>query len=40
MSLKALELQPNNKELLKNIAVTYRNLGNEEQAAVYFEKAK
>lgn len=38
--LDALELQPNNSQLLGNIGVTYRNLGDEENAAAYFEEAE
>ncbi len=40
VSLKALEFQPNNKQLLRNIGTTYRNMGNEEQAEVYFQRAE
>ena len=39
-NLKALKLQPSNPQLLRNIGVAYRSLGDEENAAIYFQKAE
>jgi len=39
-SLKALKFSPNNRDILRNVGQAYQNLGNEEQAAIYFQRAE